>query len=103
MDLDARLQDRLRSAVIDLRRGTGRRRPPPVLYAGLPRGRSRSCPLAEVELDAALRTDLAGALIAAAGTACPLVWLSRAGLPDWHDLDAAWTGPIRTAWAERGE
>ena len=106
MEYDAALDRALRAAVISLRARSARRRPPPVLHAGFPEGAlvtvdAHQCGDATA-WDHGLRTEIASALISAAGARCALVWLTRPGMPIWHDQDAAWTGPVRAAWAEHG-
>lgn len=103
MEYDDALQRGLRAAVITLRARSGRRRPSPALHAGFPDGSFVSFEPPGDGLDHALRTDLVGALIARGRGESALVWLTRAGLPLWHDHDAAWTLPAVAAWAEVGE
>jgi hypothetical protein len=53
-------------------------------------------------LDAGLRSEVAAALLsrALAGAGRPAVWLTRPGVPEPHDLDAAWLGPLVRVLAE---
>lgn len=87
-------------AVIELRRRFGKSRPPFALHAGDPGGSSVQMLVDEPDLDHWLRTEVVSALIRGAGPTCVLVWLTRAGLPRWHDQDAAWVSPVLMAWGE---
>jgi hypothetical protein len=53
-------------------------------------------------LDPGLRAEVAAALLSRAQTrpGRPAVWLTRPGVPEPHDLDLAWLGPLRRALAE---
>lgn len=101
VDHDSTFEDGLRAAVIELRRRSGKSRPPLALHAGDPGGRSVHLLVGEQDLDHWLRAEVVSALLRGAGPTCALVWLTRAGLPRWHDQDAAWVSPVLMAWARR--
>lgn len=96
----------LRLAVWHLRRDEGRRQFPPRLNVGVA-GTERRLDFEELasdRLDAALRAEIAGALLSrvreyAAG---PAAWLTRAGELTTHDADLAWLAAVEIAGAEVG-
>lgn len=105
----------LREAVLDLRETDHRRRPPPALHVGVPGGPTASfVPDPAAGPDAALATDVVGALLqrsrhdlaalslSSAAPPVPLVWLTRAGSLDVHDADVVWSTATRAAYAEAG-
>jgi len=84
----------LRLAVWHLRRDEDRRQFPPRLHVGTP-GTARQVDFEELprdRLDAALRAEIAGALLSRAFEygARPAAWLTRAGELTTHDADLAW-------------
>lgn len=103
VDEHTTLESQLRSTVIGVRRQWGKRRMPLVLTAGVLGGLSCTVEVDPEGWDHALRVEVTSALIDSAGPACALVWLTRAGLPQWHGHDAAWVSPVLSAWSERGE
>jgi hypothetical protein len=101
----------LRAAVLGFRETERRRRPPPTLHVGLPPRPSVSfVQQPGASQDAALATDVVGALLQRsrreagdlAGGSAPLAWLTRAGSLGVHDADVLWSGATRAAYAEVG-
>jgi len=96
----------LRLAVWHLRRDEGRRQFPPRLNVGVA-GTERRLDFEELprdRLDAALRAEIAGALLSRAReyAAGPAAWLTRAGELTTHDTDLAWLAAVDFAGAEVG-
>jgi len=92
----------LREAVRRHAAGERRRRFAPLVHVGRP-GVREQCVAAPVHgTDHALRTDLMAALLACSPDPAPLVWLTRPGELQTHDVDAAWLAAARAAWAEAG-
>lgn len=77
-----------------------RRRFAPVLHLGRPGGHERCAAAVGVGFDLALRCDVVAALLAATGSASHLVWLTRPGELEPHDVDLAWLAAARAAYAE---
>lgn len=98
------LRRQLRRAVVDLAGGRARRRFAAIVHAGTPGGSARRVPAAWGR-DFDLRCQVASALRESVRPACPrpLLWLTRPGAPQWHDLDAAWLGALLHAAAETGD
>jgi hypothetical protein len=94
---DSRL---LRRAVLDLATADRRRQVPPVLRVGVPGGAVRTV-AEDPTWDHALRTEVVGAMLRAAGDP-PWVWVTRSGPPTLEDVDAAWLSATLSAAAERG-
>ncbi|MGZ5398779.1 MAG: hypothetical protein ACXWDM_02120 [Nocardioides sp.] len=79
-----------------------RRRFAPLVHVGRP-GVREQCLAGSVRgTDHALRTDLMAALLARSPGPEPLVWLTRPGELQTHDVDPAWLAAARAAWAEAG-
>lgn len=91
------LREAVRRHVVSERR----RRFAPVVHVGRPGVREWCAPATVSGTDHALRTDVMAALLGRAGP--ELVWLTRPGVLEPHDVDAAWLGPAATAWAEAGQ
>lgn len=72
----------------------------PVLHLGRPGGHERCTAAATAGTDLALCTDVVAALLAGAGTAPHLMWLTRPGELEPHDVDLAWLAAARAAYAE---
>jgi hypothetical protein len=98
-----RLRRDLRETVFALRSGTRRRLFAPVLHVGALGGPAVAYDAGETT-DLGLRAEIAAALLSRALLAAPgpEAWLTRAGLPEPHDLDLAWLPPVRRAFAEAG-
>ena len=95
----------LRLAVWQLRRDEVRRRFPPRLHVGVPGGQAVAFDdLAADRLDAALRTEIAAALVSRARelTDRPTAWLTREGELSSHDADLAWLAAVDAAAGEAG-
>src|SRR5829696_2254190 len=103
----------LRAAVLDFRETDHRRRPPPTVHVGLPARRpARFVHEAGTDVDAALATDVVGALLqrsrrelaALLGTTppVPLVWLTRSGELAVHDADVLWSVATHASYTEAG-
>src|SRR5690606_13754168 len=104
--LDEDTQAALRLCVHEFRASTVRRSFAPELHLGQLRGRHLSWPIDDqlLRTDAGLRTDLALHLAERATVfdPRPSVWLTRVGLPEPHDVDAAWLPAVRRGFAELG-
>ena len=103
---DRELRAGLRLEVVALR-SRGRGTPVPALHAGRPGGARETYVAGHAfgrALDHALRTEVAGALLERAlrRSPTPALWLSRGRVPQWHDDDAAWFGPVVAAYGELG-
>ena len=95
----------LRLAVWHLRRDEVRRRFPPRLHLGVPGAQQVAFDdLAADRLDAALRTEIAAALLSRARelTDRPAAWLTREGELTPHDADLAWLAAVEAATGEAG-
>ena len=90
----------LREAVRRHAAGEHRRRFAPLVHVGRPGVREQCVGAAVHGTDHALRTDLMAALLARARDAAPLVWLTRPGELETHDVDAAWLTAALAASAE---
>jgi hypothetical protein len=89
----------LRAAVLALATTDHRRRIPPVLHVGVPRGPT-STVADDPTWDHGLRTEIVGAALRARADP-PLVWITRSGRLALQDVDAAWLSPTLAAAAER--
>ena len=92
----------LRAAVQALKAG-GRRVEPPALRVGRAGGPAVVHVIrADEVLDEASRTEVMAALLLRSRelAEAPVVWLTRTGEPEWHDLDAAWLPAAVAAYAE---
>jgi len=95
----------LRLAVWHLRRDEVRRRFPPRLHVGVPGGQEVAFEdVAADRLDAALRVEIAAALLSRALelTETPAAWLTREGELSSHDADLAWLAAVGAAAGEAG-
>ena len=92
----------LREAVRRHAHGERRRRFAPVLHVGRPGVREHCVAAAVHGTDHALRADLVAVLLARSPDPEPLVWLTRPGELQTHDVDAAWLAACAAAWAEAG-
>lgn len=95
----------LRLAVALHARAETRRVFPPVLHVGRPGGTEAVFGAGEAgqRLDHALRTDVVEALVRATREVPDrLLWLTRAGGLDLHEVDVAWSAAARSADAETG-
>jgi hypothetical protein len=90
----------LRRAVLDLAVCEHRRHFAPALHTGVPGGPVISL-TDDPTWDHGLRTDIVATVLSAVGGEPPLTWLTRSGTGSLHDVDAAWLGPVLTAYAER--
>lgn len=100
------LRHGLRAVVFELLALGRVRRFPATLSVGVPGGERvvwRIDPPDHDE-DHALRAEIVGALLLRARdlSDAPVCWLTRPGVPQWHDLDAAWLAPAASACAEAG-
>lgn len=77
-----------------------RRRFAPVLHLGRPGGHERCAAAPATGTDLALRCDVVAALLAGAGSASHLMWLTRPGELEPHDVDLAWLAAACAAYAE---
>lgn len=104
--VDPRLARALRAAALELRdRRRVKRFAVEVSVGGLglpPHLRAHYEVRPDDQLDAALRADIAAALVARAGAgrADAVAWLARPGPLGWHDEDAAWLPALASAYAE---
>lgn len=93
----------LRAAVLDFKEDSPRGRVPVTLQVGFP-GRlvARHVVLPGQQLDQALRTDIAAALLqrTAPADGHRWAWLTRAGSLALHDSDAAWSAAWYAACGE---
>lgn len=94
----------LRTEVARFRAGQRRPRFAVAVHLGTPAGDrvTHQTEAGDGRYDAALRTEVVGALLDRAGTAAAWVWLTRPGVPEIHDEDLAWLVATRSAFAERG-
>lgn len=92
----------LREAVRRHAAGERRRRFAPVLHVGRPGGQELGAVAALTGTDHALRTDVCAALLARTGATPHLVWLTRPGELEPHDVDLAWLAAAHSAYAEAG-
>lgn len=53
-------------------------------------------------MDAGLRADLVSALVDETGDECRCAWLTRAGVPELHDVDLAWLAAARIGFGMHG-
>lgn len=94
----------LRTEVARFRAGERRPRFPLAVHLGTPDGdrvTHQTLP-GDGDYDAALRTEVVGALLDLSGRSAAWVWLTRPGVPQVHDQDLAWLSASRAAFAERG-
>lgn len=98
----------LRRLVLGLRTGEPRRVFAPVVHVGGPGLEVAHGVRGDEDLDHALRADVVGALLRRS-RACPgprddapLLWITRPGELNLHDVDAAWLSAARSAYAEAG-
>jgi hypothetical protein len=89
----------LRRAVLDLATRDRRRHVPAELHVGVPGGLTRSV-ADDPGWDSGLRTEIAGAVLRAAGDP-PWVWVTRSGPLALQDVDVAWLRATLAAAAER--
>ena len=90
----------LREAVRRHAHGERRRRVAPLVHVGRPGVREHSIAAPVHGTDHALRTDLMAALLARSPGPEPLVWLTRPGELQTHDVDVAWLAAAAAAGAE---
>ncbi len=95
-----------RAAVIDFKERSPRGRVPVAVHVGRPGGDERTVARHVVEpgqeLDQALRTDIAAALLQRTSASAPhrWAWLTRSGSLELHDADVAWCAAWYAACAE---
>lgn len=101
--VDRTVQQLLRRAVLEHAVGERRKVYPPVLHVGVPGIRSRRFEI-ESTLDHALATDIVQAMMrpAVRKGVVPLLWLTRRGDTDPHDVDCAWSAAVHAACGELG-
>ena len=101
--VDRTVQQLLRRAVIEHARLERRKVFPPVLHVGVPGIRSRTYEI-DAALDHTLRTDIVEAMLRpdVEKRVVPLVWLTRRGDLEPHDVDNAWSAAVRAAGGELG-
>ena len=101
--VDRPVQQLLRRAVIDHARIERRKNFPPVLHVGVPGIRSRRLEI-DAPLDHAMRTDIVEAMLRPAldKRVVPLLWLTRRGDREPHDVDGAWSAAVHAAGGELG-
>lgn len=101
--VDRALQQVLRRAVLEHSRTELRKQFPPVLHVGVPGIRARRFTVAE-RLDHGLRTDVVEAMLrpSVERGVVPLLWLTRRGGTEPHDVDALWTAAVQAAAGELG-
>jgi len=101
--VDRPVQQLLRRAVIDHARIERRKNFPPVLHVGVPGIRSRRFEI-DAPLDHAMRTDIVEAMLRPAldKRVVPLLWLTRRGDREPHDVDGAWSAAVHAAGGELG-
>ena len=97
------LQQLLRRAVLEHASAEHRRIFPPALHVGVPGVRARRFDVVE-QLDHTLRTDVVEAMLrpAVESGVVPLLWLTRRGSTDPHDVDQAWSAAVESAGRELG-
>lgn len=78
-----------------------RRRYAPILHVGLPGVRELTATAHPAATDHALRCDMVAAMLAAIPRR-HLVWLTRPGELELHDVDVAWLAAALAAYAEAG-
>ena len=100
----AELRRQLRRAVVDLAAGRQRKRFAAMVQAGTPGTVVRRAP-ASLGRDFDLRCEVATSLRESVRASCPepLIWLTRPGAPQWHDVDAAWLPALLHAAGETGD
>ncbi|KAA1416309.1 hypothetical protein F0U44_18440 [Nocardioides humilatus] len=101
--IDRTVQRLLRRAVLDHATNEHRKLYPPVLHVGVPGVRSRQFEI-EAPLDHTLRTDAVEAMLrpAVGKGVVPLLWLTRRGDTEPHDVDAEWSAAVQAAGGELG-
>lgn len=101
--VDRTVQQLLRRAVVDHGLAERRRDFPPVLHVGVPGIRARRFEIA-APLDHALRTDIIEAMLRPAVDkgVVPLLWLTRRGDREPHDVDGSWSAAVHAAGGELG-
>ena len=101
--VDRAVQQLLRRAVVEHAVAEHRKDFPPVLHVGVPGVRSRRFEIAS-SLDHAVRTDIVEAMLrpAVEKRVVPLLWLTRRGDLEPHDVDGAWSAAVHAAGGELG-
>lgn len=101
--VDRVLQQLLRRAVLDHASSERRRVFAPVLHVGVPGIRARRFEV-DQQLDHALRTEIVEAMLrpAVEKAVVPLLWLTRRGTLEQHDVDGAWSAAVHAAGGELG-
>ena len=101
--VDRAVQQLLRQAVIDHAQGERRKVFPPVLLVGVPGIRARRFEIDE-PLDHALRVDVVESMLRPSleKGVVPLLWLTRRGDLEPHDVDGAWSAAVHAAGDELG-
>ena len=101
--VDRTVQQLLRRAVVDHALAERRKDFPPALQVGVPGVRCRRFEITP-SLDHALRTDIVEAMRrpAVEKGVVPLLWLTRRGDTEPHDVDGAWSAAVHAAGGELG-
>ncbi|WP_183092841.1 hypothetical protein [Nocardioides stalactiti] len=101
--VDRRVQQLLRRAVLDHAVTEHRRQFLPVLHVGVPGIRARRFEV-DRHLDHTLRTDVVEAMLRPAlrKGVVPLLWMTRRGDIEPHDVDGAWSAAVQSAAGELG-
>ena len=101
--VDRTVQQLLRRAVVDHAMAERRKDFPPALQVGVPGVRCRRFEITP-SLDHAVRTDIVEAMLrpAVEKGVVPLLWLTRRGDTEPHDVDGAWSAAVHAAGGELG-